>query len=83
MVKKKTYRSSSRSISDLKAYLVLTTKSVKVNKEFSEHLAKFFWKAAADSKGEFWNDSYAIESVGGANIEVLERYIRNQDAPRC
>jgi putative transposase len=145
MVKKKTYRSSSRSISDLKAHLVLTTKyraecinaaileqleasvrglcekwgvtviefngednhihllfsyypqmqlskfinnlktvtSVKVNKEFSEHLAKFFWKAAADSKGEFWNDSYAIESVGGANIEVLERYIRNQDAPRC
>ncbi len=60
-----------------------TVTSVKVNKEFSEHLAKFFWKAVADSKGEFWNDSYAIESLGGANIEVLERYIRNQDAPRC
>ena len=142
---KKTYRSSSRSVSDLKAHLVLTTKyrakcinaaileqldasirglcekwgvkiiefsgendhihlifsyypqmqvskfinnlktvtSVKVNKEFGEHLAGFFWKAEANNKGEFWSDSYAIESVGGANIEVLERYIRNQDTPKC
>ncbi|MEQ9552768.1 MAG: IS200/IS605 family transposase, partial [Coleofasciculus sp. G3-WIS-01] len=143
MVKKKRYRSSSRSVSDLKAHLVLTTKyrakcinaalleqletsirglcekwgvtviefngeddhvhllfsyypqmqlskfinnlktvnSGKVNKEFSEHLAQFFWKKDDDSKREFWNDSYAIESVGGANIEVLERYIRGQNAP--
>ncbi|MEI2582163.1 IS200/IS605 family transposase [Scytonema sp. PRP1] len=145
MSKKRSYRSSSRSVSDLKAHLVLTTKyrakcinaaileqletsirslcekwgvtviefngednhihllfsyypqmplskfinnlktvtSVKANKEFSEHLARFFWKSAANNKGEFWNDSYAIESVGGANIEVLERYIRNQNAPKC
>ncbi|MEQ9550857.1 MAG: IS200/IS605 family transposase, partial [Coleofasciculus sp. G3-WIS-01] len=143
MVKKKRYRSSSRSVSDLKAHLVLTTKyrgkcinaalleqletsirglcekwgvtviefngeddyvhllfsyypqmqlskfinnlktvnSGKVNKEFSEYLAQFFWKKDDDSKREFWNDSYAIESVGGANIEVLERYIRGQNAP--
>lgn len=60
-----------------------TVTSVKANKEFSEHLARFFWKSAANNKGEFWNDSYAIESVGGANIEVLERYIRNQNAPKC
>jgi putative transposase len=145
MSKKRSYRSSSRSVSDLKAHLVLTTKyrvkcinaaileqletsirslcekwgvtviefngednhihllfsyypqmqlskfinnlktvtSVKANKEFSEHLARFFWKSSANNKGEFWNDSYAIESVGGANIEVLERYIRNQNAPTC
>ena len=145
MSKKKSYRSSSRSVSDLKAHLVLTTKyrakcinaaileqldasirslcekwgvtviefngednhvhllfryypqmqlskfinnlktvtSGKINKDFSEHLSQFFWKAQEMSKGEFWNDSYAIESVGGANIEVLERYIRQQDAPRC
>lgn len=60
-----------------------TVTSVKVNKESKEHLSKFFWKKDESSKGEFWNDSYAIESVGGANIEVLERYIRNQDAPKC
>lgn len=145
MSKKKTYRSSSRSVSDLKAHLVLTTKyrakcinaaileqldasmrnlcqkwgvkliefngednhihllfsyypqmqlskfinnlktvtSVKVNKDFSEHLSNFFWKNDENRQGEFWNDSYAIESVGGANIEVLEQYIRNQDAPKC
>ncbi len=143
MSKKRSYRSSSRSVSDLKAHLVLTTKyrvkcinaailerlgttirslcekwgvtviefngeddhihllfsyypqmqlskfinnlktvtSVKINKEFSEHLSQFFWKKDDNSKGEFWNDSYAIESVGGANIEVLERYIREQNAP--
>jgi putative transposase len=58
-----------------------TVTSGKVNKEFSEHLAQFFWKKDDDSKREFWNDSYTIESVGGANIEVLERYIRGQNAP--
>lgn len=58
-----------------------TVTSGKVNKEFSEHLAQFFWQKDDDSKREFWNDSYAIESVGGANIEVLERYIRRQNAP--
>ena len=145
MSKKKSYRSSSRSVSDLKAHLVLTTKyrarcinaaileqlevsiknlspkwgvniiefngednhihllfsyypqrqlskfinnlktvtSVKINKDFSDHLGNFFWKRNANSKGEFWSDSYAIESVGGANIEILEQYIRNQDAPKC
>jgi putative transposase len=144
MTKKRSYRSSSRSVSDLNAHLVLTTKyrakcidaaileqldtsirglcekwgvtiiefngeddhvhllfnyypqmqlskfinnlktvtSVKVNKEFPEHLAKFFWKKEQESKGEFWNDSYAIESVGGANIEVLERYIPGQNTPK-
>lgn len=143
MARKKSYRSSSRSVSDLKAHLVLSTKyrarcinaaileqlessirglcekwgvtviefngednhihllfsyypqmqlskfinnlktvtSVKINKEFPEHLAQFFWKKDADKKGEFWNDSYGIESVGGANIEILEQYIRGQNSP--
>lgn len=60
-----------------------TVTSVKINKDFSEHLNNFFWKKDSNSKGEFWNDSYAIESVGGASIEILEQYIRNQDAPKC
>ncbi|EDX76163.1 hypothetical protein MC7420_5597 [Coleofasciculus chthonoplastes PCC 7420] len=54
-----------------------------MNKEFPEHLTQFFWKNDDNTKNEFWNDSYGIESVGGANIEVLERYIRGQDAPKC
>lgn len=60
-----------------------TVTSGKINKEFAEHLAQFFWKKADDSKGEFWNDSYGIESVGGANMEILERYIRGQNTPKC
>ncbi|MEQ8384852.1 MAG: IS200/IS605 family transposase [Coleofasciculus sp. A1-SPW-01] len=60
-----------------------TVTSRKMNKEFPEHLTQFFWKNDDNTKNEFWNDSYGIESVGGANIEVLERYIRGQDAPKC
>ena len=33
--------------------------------------------------GQLWNNSYAIHSVGGANLEVLERYVRGLDSPEC
>ncbi|PSO86556.1 MAG: IS200/IS605 family transposase [Cyanobacteria bacterium QS_3_48_167] len=141
MTSQKRYRSASRSVSDLKAHLVLTNKyGVKcinlpilsrleevarnlaekwgvevielngesdhihllfayypqlqlskfinnfktvINKEFPDHLGQFWWKKYPDSKGQLWNNSYAIHSVGGANLEVLERYVRGLDSPEC
>ncbi|PSO72882.1 MAG: hypothetical protein BRC37_10730 [Cyanobacteria bacterium QH_3_48_40] len=106
MTSQKRYRSASRSVSDLKAHLVLTNKyGLKcinlpilsrleevarnlaekwgINKEFPDHLGQFWWKKDPDSKGQLWNNSYAIHSVGGANLEVLERYVRGLDSPEC
>jgi putative transposase len=44
---------------------------------FEEHLKQYFWKPY------FWSRSYSLFSVGakGAPIEVLLRYIQEQDAP--
>ena len=125
MTSQKRYRSAFRSVSDLKAHLVLTNKLARnlaekwgvevielngesdhihllfayypqlqlskfinnfktvINKEFPDHLGQFWWKKDPDSKGQLWNNSYAIHSVGGANLEVLERYVRGLDSPEC
>ena len=31
------------------------------------------------SINSFWNESYSIDSVGGAPLETLKRYVQNQD----
>lgn len=49
-----------------------TTTSGLIRKNFSDYLAQFYWKPY------FWNRSYMILSSGGASIEVIQRYIRNQ-----
>jgi len=46
-----------------------------MRKEFAEHLAGFY------SKPVFWSGSYYVASSGGAPIEVLKQYIKNQDSP--
>lgn len=60
--------------------LVKNLKSVSarhMRKEFARQLAPCYWKPY------FWNNAYALISVGGrANIETLLHYIRNQDTPR-
>lgn len=60
--------------------LVKNLKSVtarKLRKEFADHLAPFYWKPY------FWNNAYALISVGGrANIDTLISYIENQNDPR-
>jgi putative transposase len=54
---------------------IKSVSSRKIRKDFSEHLKKFFWKPY------FWSRSYSLFSVGGrAPIEVLLRYIQQQDA---
>lgn len=59
--------------------LVKNLKSVSarhMRKEFAEKLTPYYWKPY------FWNNAYALISVGGrANIETLLYYIQNQDTP--
>ena len=42
--------------------------------KFDTELRRFYWDW---SKG-FWNDSYSIDSVGFAPLEVLKQYVQNQ-----
>lgn len=49
-----------------------TTTSRLVRKKFSEYLSKFYWKPY------FWSRSYLILSSGGASIEIIRQYIKNQ-----
>lgn len=60
--------------------LIKNLKSVSaryMRKEFAKELAPYYWKPY------FWNRAYAVVSVGGhANIDMLLKYIENQDDPR-
>ena len=58
--------------------LVNNLKSVssrKLRQEFSEHLAKFYWKEV------FWSGSYFVASCGGVTVSTLRKYIENQEKP--
>lgn len=46
-----------------------------VKKEFPTEFALMY------SKQSFWSGSYYVASSGGAPIEKLKEYIKNQDAP--
>jgi putative transposase len=52
-----------------------TVSSRLIRKEFKEHIQKYYWK------NFFWSPSYCILSVGGAPIEVIKEYIKNQAKP--
>nr|WP_242039676.1 transposase [Anabaena sphaerica] len=49
--------------------------SRKLRQEFSEQLAKIYWKDV------FWNGSYFVASCGGVTISTLRKYIENQNSP--
>lgn len=53
-----------------------TVSSRYIRKEFAEYLSKFYWKPY------FWSQSYLILSTGGATIEVIKKYIEEQNAPQ-
>jgi putative transposase len=56
---------------------IKSVSSRKIRKEFEEHLKQYFWKPY------FWSRSYYLFSVGGrAPIEVLLRYIQEQDTKK-
>jgi putative transposase len=40
--------------------------------KYEEHLKNYYWKSA------FWSRSYCILSTGGATIETIKEYIKNQ-----
>lgn len=45
-------------------------------RKFGDHLKKYYWGTNA-----LWSRSYCLISVGGASIEVLEKYIESQQRP--
>lgn len=47
-----------------------------LKKEFPEEVKKYYW-----GKVSFWSNSYYVASAGGAPIEMLKKYIQNQEAP--
>jgi putative transposase len=47
-----------------------------LKKEFPEQVNKHYW-----GKVSFWSNSYYCGSCGGAPIEVLKKYIKNQNNP--
>lgn len=53
-----------------------TVSSRLIRKEFKGHIDKYYWKPF------FWSPSYCLISVGGASIEIIREYIRNQDKPK-
>lgn len=46
-----------------------------LRKEFAQIVQQTYWKPV------FWSDSYCVISSGGAPLEVLNKYIENQDVP--
>ncbi|AUS99083.1 IS200/IS605 family transposase [Nostoc sp. CENA543] len=48
-----------------------------LKKEFPQEVKKYYW-----GKVSFWSNSYYVSSCGGAPIEVLKKYIQNQDTPK-
>jgi putative transposase len=50
-----------------------TISSREIRREFSSHLTRFYRTPV------LWHGAYCILSAGGAPLEILEQYIRNQD----
>lgn len=55
---------------------IKTVSSRRIRKEFETHVNKFYWKPY------FWSNSYLILTTGGATIDVIKRYIKEQDNPK-
>lgn len=49
-----------------------TVSSRLIRKEFSEHLAKYYWKSI------LWTRAYCLITAGGAPLSVLREYIQKQ-----
>lgn len=56
--------------------IIKSTSSRLVRKEFAEHISKFYWKPV------FWSSSYFVNSSGGVSLDVLKKYIQQQDSPK-
>lgn len=54
---------------------IKTVSSRMVRKEFKSYLDKFYWKPY------FWKRGYCIITTGGATIDVIKKYIEEQETP--
>ncbi|MGB4497751.1 MAG: IS200/IS605 family transposase, partial [Methylococcaceae bacterium] len=54
---------------------IKTVSSRLIRKEFKTHIDKFY------SKPFFWTRAYCLLTTGGAPLEVIKKYIQNQDSP--
>ena len=46
-----------------------------IRKEFKSHVDQFYKKPV------FWSSSYFVNSSGGVSLDVLKKYIKQQDSP--
>jgi len=53
-----------------------TATSRRLRKNYPEECSRHY------SKPVFWSRSYCLLSVGGAPLEVLKKYVQNQEKPR-
>ena len=53
-----------------------TVTSRLLRKQFSEHLAQYYWKPV------LWTRAYCLISVGGAPLAILRQYIEKQEMPK-
>ena len=53
-----------------------TVSSRYMKKEYKAHLKKIYWDTDA-----MWSRAYCLITAGGAPLDVLKKYIENQDRP--
>ena len=54
---------------------IKTVSSRYLRKEFADHLKKYYWKPV------LWTRAYCLLSVGEAPVDVIRKYIENQEEP--
>lgn len=54
---------------------IKTVSSRMVRKEFKSYLEKYYWKPY------FWKRGYCIITTGGATIDIIKKYIKEQETP--
>jgi putative transposase len=52
-----------------------TVSSRLIRRDFKQIINKVYWKPV------FWHRSYCIVTAGGAPLEIIKRYIENQNTP--
>lgn len=52
-----------------------TVTSRLIRKEFSDHLAKYYWQPV------LWTRAYCLLTTGGATIDTIRQYIEKQERP--
>lgn len=61
---------------------VKSVSSMRMNQKFDSYLRKIYPPKINVKTGKevrvFWNESYAINSVGGAKLDVLIKYVKTQ-----